>query len=277
MLSAKGSIIPVLTVLLAAEASLGAQQRPETTGAFDSYVSQAEARIGQARKGANSLLELESMPVPQRAEVISRLRRGEVVVEKHGNTPTEVSGGLIHDWSGMVFIPDVTVPQVLGMVRDYDHLARYYSPDVVRSRLGSAHDDDLHVFMRLRRQKVVTVVLDTEYDVHYGRIDAAHQYSTSRSTRVAEIADPGGTDEHALPGDSDHGYMWRLNTYWAFEQVKDGVFVQCEAISLTRDIPSGLGWLIGPFLNSVPRESLQSTLNATRAALRKTVVTHQQE
>ena len=274
MLSGKASIIPVLAVLLAAESSLAAQQRPQTMQAFDRYIAQAEARIGQARKGANSLLELESLPVPQRAEVLSRLRRGDVVVEMHGTTPAEISGGLIHDWSGVVFIPDVPVPQVVGIVRDYDHLTRYYSPDVVRSRLVSGQGDDLHVFMRLRTQKVVTVVFDTEYDVHYGRIDAAHQYSTSRSTRVSEIEDAGGSDEHALAATADHGYMRRLNTYWAFEQAEGGVLVQCEAISLTRDIPSGLGWLIGPFVNSIPRESLQFTLNATRAAFAKTVATY---
>ena len=157
--------------------------------------------------------------------------------------------------------------RVIDMVRDYDHLARYYSPDVMQSRLISGHSDDLHVFMRLRKQKVVTVVLDTEYDVHYGRLDAAHRYSTSRSTRVAEIEDAGTSSEHALPAGRDHGYMWRLNSYWAFEQVEGGVLVQCEAISLTRDIPAGLNWVIGPFVNSIPRESLQFTLTATRAAL----------
>jgi len=61
--------------------------------------------------------------------------------------------------------------------------------------------------------------------------------------------------------------MWRLNSYWAFEQANNGVLVQCEAISLTRDIPTGLAWLIGPFVNSIPRESLQFTLTATRNAM----------
>jgi len=37
-------------------------------------------------------------------------------------------------------------------------------------------------------------------------------------------------------------------------------------ISLTRDVPSGLGWLIGPSSN-IPRESLRFTLTATRHAL----------
>jgi len=167
-----------------------------------------------------------------------------------------------------VFIPGVNVEQVVSRVKDYDHLERYYTPHVMGSRLVSQKGDEFHVFVRLREHKIITVVLDTEYDVHYGRLDATHQYSISRSTRVSEIADPGSASEHVLTNGRDHGFMWRLNTYWAFEQEADGVVVECEAISLTRDIPSGLAWLIGPFVSGIPRESLQFTLEATRSATR---------
>jgi hypothetical protein len=260
-------------MLLATSAGSAAQQ-PGTTEAFDRYVAQAETRIAQGRSRPGTFLRLDSLPAAQRSDMLTRLHRGEVVIEKQGNTPEQIPEGLIHDWLGVVFIPKATVPQVIALVRDYDHTARYYSPDVMQSRLVSARGDDLHVFMRLRKQKVVTVVLDTEYDVHYGRFDAAHQYSVSRSTRVTEIENPGELSERPLAAGHDHGYMWRLNTYWAFEQAGDGVFVQCEAISLTRDIPAGLGWVIGPFVNSIPRESLQFTLDATRNAFAKqTVVT----
>jgi hypothetical protein len=159
------------------------------------------------------------------------------------------------------------VHQVLVVVRDYDHAASYYSPDVLQSRVISQNGNDFRVFMRLRQHKVVTVVLDAEYDIRYGQVDAAHQYSVSRSTRISEIADPGTANERVLAPGQDHGFMWRLNTYWAFEQAKDGVFVQCEAISLTRDIPTGLAWMIAPFVNSIPRESLEFMLNATRTAV----------
>ena len=50
-------------------------------------------------------------------------------------------------------------------------------------------------------------------------------------------------------------------------QAPDGVWVQCEAISLTRDIPAGMGWLVRPFVSSIPRESLTFTLQSTRAAV----------
>jgi hypothetical protein len=249
---------------------VGLAQQTQTTKAFDLYIAAAEKRIIQARGKSDSFLRIDALSAAQRSQVMERLRQGEVVIEKQGETPSEISGGLIHDWVGMVLIPKVTVAQVLALVQDYGHSSQHYGPDVVKSRLVSHTGDDFQVFMRLHKHKIVTVVLDTDYDVHYGRIDATHQFSFSRSTRVSEIANPGTPDERTVAAGHDHGFMWRLNSYWAFEQVDDGVLVECEAISLTRDIPSGLGWMIGPFVNSIPRESLQFTLGATRNALVKT-------
>jgi hypothetical protein len=249
---------------------VGLAQQTQTTKAFDLYIAAAEKRIIQARGKSDSFLRIDALSAAQRSQVMERLRQGEVVIEKQGETPSEISGGLIHDWVGMVLIPKVTVAQVLALVQDYGHSSQHYAPDVVKSRLVSHTGDDFQVFMRLHKHKIVTVVLDTDYDVHYGRIDATHQFSFSRSTRVSEIANPGTPDERTVAAGHDHGFMWRLNSYWAFEQVDDGVLVECEAISLTRDIPSGLGWMIGPFVNSIPRESLQFTLGATRNALVKT-------
>jgi hypothetical protein len=242
-------------------------QQKATVEAFDQYVAKAEARLARARGKSQSFLAVDALVPAQQAQVMGRLRKGEVVIEKQAATPSQIPGGLIHDWVGTVLIPKVTVAQVLALIQDYDHSSSYYAPDVVRSRLVSRQGDDFQVFMRLKKHKVITVVLDTEYNVHYGQLDAAHHYSLSRSTRVSEIADPGTPTEHALPVGHDHGFMWRLNSYWALAQVDDGVVVECEAISLTRDIPAGLGWMIGPFVNSIPRESLQFTLAATRKAL----------
>lgn len=249
--------------------SFAAAQQHRTTEAFDQYLTKAEARIAQSRGKGDSFSGLDALSPTQRAQMMTRLRQGEIVIQKQGQTPSQIPDGLIHDWVGTVFIPKTTIAQVLSLIQDYDHSSRYYSPDVAQSRLVSHKNDDFQVFMRLKKHKVITVVLDTEYDVHYVRIDAAHQYSTSRSTRVSEIADPGSPSEHALPAGHDHGFMWRLNSYWTFEQLDDGVLIECEAISLTRDIPPGLGWMIGPFVNSIPRESLQFTLEATRKALAK--------
>jgi hypothetical protein len=260
--------IPMIALILAIlTGGTSIAQQAETEREFDRYIADAESRIAQQRSSRDSFLQLNSSAAGKREEALSRLKRGEIVIDKRADGAKAIRGGLLHDWVGTVFIPSASVEQVLDVVKDYDHTAHYYSPDVMSSRLTSRQGDDLHVFMRLRKHKVVTVVLDTEYDVHYARLDESHQYSFSRSTRVSEVADPGTANEHDLAKGKDHGFMWRLNTYWAFEQAEGGVFVECEAISLTRDIPNGLDWLIGPFVNGIPRESLEFTLDATRRAI----------
>ena len=258
----------VCILLLTTVGAWGAQLKPEAARAFDRYVAENEQRMQRQQSSPRTFLAIDELPEAKRGEAESRLRRGEILVEKQGETPAGLPGALLHHWTGTIFLPGAALRSTLASVQDYDQLWRYYSPEVVASRLVSRKGDDFHIFMRLRKHKVVTVMLDTEYDVHYGRLDSTHAYSWSRSTRVAEIADPGQKEEHALPEDDGHGFLWRLNSYWRFVQLGDGVMVQCEAISLTRDVPAGLGWLIEPFVQSLPRESLEFTLRATREAVR---------
>jgi hypothetical protein len=123
--------------------------------------------------------------------------------------------------------------------------------------------------MRLLKKKVVTVVLNTEHDVHYTRIGETRCYSRSRTSRIAEVEDPGGRDERERPLGNDHGFLWRLNSYWRFEQRDGGVYVDCEAISLSRSVPLGLGWMINPMVRALPRESLTNTMRCTRDGFKR--------
>jgi hypothetical protein len=255
-----------MIALLVATTPMPAGVKPsaETTKAFDDYVAKAEELIRREESTVESFL---AVPPAARAGRDAALRRGEVLVEQRGIAAANAPGGLIHHWVGTVFIPNATLAQVLAVVQDYDHLTRSYAPEVMASRLISRQGDDFHISLRMRERKVVTVVLDAEYQVHYGRLDAGHQFSMSRSMWISEIADAGGPHEHVVAEAENHGYLWRLNSYWRFVQTTDGAIVQCEAISLTRNIPAGLGWLIGPFVREIPRESLEATLGATRDAV----------
>jgi hypothetical protein len=122
--------------------------------------------------------------------------------------------------------------------------------------------------MRVRQRHVITVVLDATYDVTFGRLDAQHGYSVSRSRRIQEIEAAGTSAERALNAREEHGFLWRLNTWWSYEEKDGGLYLQIEAVSLTRSIPRGLGWVIRPYVESIPRESLEFTLRAGRDALR---------
>jgi hypothetical protein len=130
-------------------------------------------------------------------------------------------------------------------------------------------DDRLQAWMRVRQHHVLTVVMDTTYDIAFGRLDPQHGYSISRSTRISEIDSPGTSKERALGAAQEHGFLWRLNTYWSYVERDGGLYMQIESVSLTRSIPPGLGWALRPFVESVPRESLEFTLRSTCNALRK--------
>ncbi len=254
-----------------ARPTLAAQLKTATVEAFEQYVRSSEARMNQELAGGNNFLWIDALPEPGRSEAYARLRQGQIITERlSGHASHEaksVPGGLIHDWVGIVFIPGIAMPQALALLQDYDHDAMYYRPEVLQSKLLKRSGDDFRVFLRLKRVRVVTVVFDTEYDVRYTRRDAAHAWSRSYSTRIAEVDDAGTPREHDRPAGDDHGFLWRLYTYWRLFEANGGTYVQCNAISLTRDIPAGLGWLVRPFIEGIPIESLRFTLNATRAAL----------
>ncbi|MBV8207301.1 MAG: hypothetical protein JO041_10950 [Acidobacteria bacterium] len=260
----------VVMVMAAINGMAFAGPNPGATRAFDRYVGITETRISQ-ELASGPFLRIDSLPEAEQWAAQARLQRGEVLVERLNTQdqgqPIAVPGGMIHHWVAAVFIPGATLESALRLVQDYDSQEQFYGPDVQQSKLIARRGDDFDVFLRFRRSKVITVVLDTEHQVHYGRRDAQHAWSRSVSTRIREVANVGRRGEHELPPEDDHGFLWRLNSYWRFQQASGGVYVQCEAVSLTRDIPEGLGWLVRPFVESVPRESLLFTMNATRRAL----------
>jgi hypothetical protein len=259
--------------LLASEATGGAAPslKPNTIAAFDEYVRLTEARInGELQRGTN-LLWVDGLKESERAQAYEVLKRGEVKMQKLETRANEEKircpGGMIHHWVGVVFIPGAKLQDVLKVLQDYDHHAQYYAPDVERSKIESHDDDHFRVFLRFRRHKVITVVLNTQHDVRYFRDLETREHSRSSALRIAEVENPSKPNEREKPPGEDGGYLWRMETWWRMEERDGGVYVQSEVVSLTRDIPAGLGWLIGPFVSSIPKETLTFTLEATRKAV----------
>ena len=262
----------LLVCLMVAPAPAGATElRPEAVHGFDQYVRLTESRMQGELATVGAFLWVDGLPEPSRSEANARLHDGEVISARlqtaDASGLSSTPGALIHHWVGTVFIPGVTLPQVLAVVQDYDHHAEYYKPDVVQSKEVEQIGSDFKVHYRLRKKKILTIILDADYDVHRHFLDATHAYSNSISTRIAQVENVGQPNEHELPPGKDGGYLWRLNSYWRYFDSGRGVYVQCEAVSLTRDIPTGLNWLVGSFVQSVPRESLDFTLQSTRAAV----------
>jgi len=248
-----------------------AKLRNDTVAAFDRYIRLTEERNEAELKRGSALFWVDPLPETRRAEAYATLKRGEVQIHQlttlDAGKPIVCPGGMIHHWVGVVFIPSAKLDDVLGILQDYDHQSTYYAPDVERSKIESRDGDHFRVFLRFRRHKVITVVLNTEHEVRYFRDAPGRSHSRSSAVRIAEVENPGKTDEsEKVPGD-DGGYLWRMETWWRMEERDGGVYVQSEVASLTRDIPTGLGWLVGPFVTSIPKETLAFTLDATRKAV----------
>jgi hypothetical protein len=250
-----------LLLLLATPACVAAQPTPAATAAFNSYVQRVETQIDARHRSAEGFLGSEDF---------ARLRGGELVIDQlTTGAGTELPGALLHDWRGAAFIAGGKAADFERLMKDFDAYPRVYAPQVLTARILEHDGEHFQTAMRVRQKHVLTVVMDTAYDVTFGRLDAQRGYSISRSTQIAEIDSPGTAKERELGPGEEHGFLWRMNTYWSYEERDGGLYIQIESVSLSRSIPVGLGWAIGPFIESVPRESLEFTLRATRDALLK--------
>jgi len=239
--------------------------KPRTLQAFEEYIRAAEGGMEPSLSGRAAFLWSDLNL--QRAQ---QVRQGQIVAQLwQGESPVKIPNGLIHDWVGAAFAPEASVEQVLAMVQNYDDHKNIYTPEVIDSKLISRDGNDFKIFLRLLKKKIITVVLDTDHDVHYSTVEAQRWICRSYTTRIAEVEDAGTDKERVLAPDTGYGFLWRLYSYWKFDEKKsgDGVYIECRAISLTRDIPLGLGWVIEPIVRKLPQESLIHTLECTRRAV----------
>ena len=266
------SILCLFVTVASTPTVSGVDLRPHTLEAFNTYARLTERRVLSQAQASGDFLYLDHLAGSQRDRVLADLQAGNMFMEPletnaANGESIEVRDGLIHHWLGAVFVPGVGVEETLELIQDYDRHAEIYAPEVDDARILERNGGDFRVFMRFRKEKVITVVMDTEHDVRYVTPAADRVYSISRTTSVREVENEGEPGERTLPDGQGSGFLWRLNSYWRFIERDGGTYVECESISLTRTIPFMLRWLVGPFVNDVPREQLATLLQTTRAAL----------
>ena len=239
------------------------QLKPQTTDAFEAYVREAETKMTPGLEGREPFLWSDLV-----SQKTQQVRKGKIVAELWaGKGLVHVPDGLIHDWVGAAWIPGTTVKETLLLVQDYDNHKHVYKPDVIDSKLLSHQGDEFKIYLRLLKKKILTVILDTYHDVHYSHLGPTRWFLRSYTTSISEVENAGKPNEKVVPPDTGYGFLWRLDSYWRFEEREGGVCVEVRAISLTRDVPTGLGWIIEPIVRKLPKQSLISTLAATRQAL----------
>lgn len=243
--------------------SPAAELKRETIDAFESYIASIEAQL-EPRLHSDRFLWPDDSP-----QLREQLQRGSIVVKpSQGNGIIAIKSGLIEDWMGVAFIPSTTLKAVLSTVQDYDHHGQIYKPDVAEAKIQSHAGNDFLVYMRLVKAKFfLSDVLNSEHEIQFIPLDATRVYSRARSKRIAEVSEPGKPGEHELPVGQDRGLLWRMYGYWFFEEKDGGVYVACQSVTLTRDIPFVMAKLLSPIIHELPAEQVRNALEKTRKAV----------
>ena len=263
---AQGWVFATLLGIAAGASVTAAELQQRTAAAFDRYVRATESRLK-----TGPFLWVDGLTGARRSEALALMQGGMLFIDSprtlEAGREIDVPDGLVHHWVGTAFVQGATVAQTLAILQDYDRHDRIYAPAVARSKLLSRDGDRFRLFLRFKMKKVITVVVNSEHEALFTNAGSDRSEGWIRSTRIAEVESPDESGEREKPVGQDGGYLWRLNTYWRLLARDGGVYIQCESVSLTRGIPIGLGWLVGPFVTSIPKESLTFTLETTRKQL----------
>jgi hypothetical protein len=252
-------------MLLSPGVAGGAQLTPDTSQAWDDYVKSATQHMEQRLRPGESYLWVD-----EDADRLAKVRTGEIVVAPMGeHVPRKVSHGLIHHWVGTVFIANTSLNDVLQVVRDYAKYKDLYQPSVIDSKvIATDPDKDRFSMLLMNRSLILKTAFDADYESCYVRVNDHTVYSISRSTRVQQIEEYGSPSQHVLEEGSGSGIIWRLEGITRYMQRDGGVYVELEALGLSRDIPSALRWFVEPTVRRVSRSSLATSLEQTQKAVR---------
>ncbi len=269
-----GGVLLALAGILAVQPSSlwGADLKPATVKAFQVYVKAAEARMAREGRQRGDFLYIDQLPKAQYGQVMTMLRQGQVYVARiqtldDAGKQINVPGGMVHHWVGDAFVPGTSIASAFEALRNYNNYKEIYKPQIIRSRLISHHGNNYKIYLRMQKSSIVSVTLDTWYSIHISEIDSARGLTRSYSTRIQQVEDAGTPQEHLDPVGHDSGYLWRIDSYWRYEQVKGGMIVEWESIALSRPIPFLLAWFVKPLVRSIARDTVTDMLKATRKAV----------
>jgi hypothetical protein len=240
-------------------AAVAAELEARTASAYQRHIA-AVARAFNARVSSDTFLEQGS------PEALDRMRRGEILLAAGtGDGIVEVPRGLIHHWRAAAFIPNMTLERLLTFVQNYAAYADAYDW-LVASHLVARDGDQYRTFFRVKqRAGVVTGVVDMWMVTDYRRIASDRVVAVATADCVRQVERAGERDEQRLQVGTGSGFVWRADALSKYMQRDGGVYVELDAIGLSRGYPSLLGWIIEPIARRLGRESAAGSLNRLRA------------
>jgi hypothetical protein len=253
--------------LLLAANGAAARLNPAADRGYETYVANVEARLARQHAKPETYLTVLAADAGDSNALAPPTMSSDIQVEAVNGGTQQLPGALLHHWRGTAFVPHATPAEMVAVLRDFGHFPRHYAPQVVSARALTDDGQTATLAVRFKEQRVLTIVLDGEYKVETRLSGRDQGYSISRSLHFWQIDNPETAQERRRPEGQDDGFLWRLNSYWSFTRIHGGLQIECEAVSLTRDVPLGLGWLVAPIIGDLPREALEFTVRATRNAL----------
>ncbi|HET7220823.1 MAG TPA: hypothetical protein VFJ02_22375, partial [Vicinamibacterales bacterium] len=258
--------IPVAAADTTATAELGAA----TLAAWQQYERQVDARYEKAASRGDPFFAEDAFGAQPgwRQQVLNgqvSMIRIESASPRAGEP--SIPDGKVHHWAGAVFVPRAQIGAVIARLRERAGLESESFADVTASRLLARDGDRIKIFMRLRRDSIITVSYNTEHEVIYRQLGAARASSRSVATKVAELVGAGTPQEREAAPGTDRGFLWKLNAYWRFEQAASGVLIECESVSLSRGVPMLLRPFVTGAVERIARDSLERTLTSLRKDL----------
>ena len=236
---------------------------PASIQVWNRYLATAEATVAKEAQKPTGFLWLD-----QSSERRRRVHNGEIVADETYSPNEKIPDALIHDWTGAAFIPGARIEDVIAVVRNYNHYKNYYSPTVIRSNTveQSTYLDRWTVTM-MNQSLLLHIAVEADCQATFTQISDKRWYALSTSTQIHQIDNYGRADQHRLPVDEGDGYIWRLASITRFEQRDGGVYLEVEALGLTRDIPFALRFVIDPIVRRISRNSLLESLKQTDKAV----------
>ena len=207
--------------------------------------------------------------IEEQSDRSQRVRQGAVLIAPVGEAnPQKVQDGLIHDWIGAIFVPGARINDAFAVVQDFNRYKDFYKPTVIESKLLRQSGEEYEFsILGLKRVLFEKVVLEGQFESHCSELDATRRYCISSSTRIQEIKDYGQPDEHQLPPNEGHGYIWKVYSLTKFEERDGGVYIEVEAIALSRDVSASFRWLTKSVVERVSRDAMSTILERTKDAV----------
>jgi hypothetical protein len=254
-----------LIVLAGVFTAQATELKQETVKAWQDYVRSATARMEERLRPGVPFLKID-----EDQHGVSNVRKGQIHVSHGGlQSLTTVPSGLIHDWFGAAFIERTTLNQVLSVVRDYNKYGKFYQPTVADSKTLSTDGlEDRFSMVLVNKSLLVQSALTGDYKCVYVRVNDRRWYSVTESTRIQEIENHDTPSQRMLEEGEGNGLLWRLFSITRFEERDGGVYIELEAIALSRDIPVSLRWMVEPIVRRVSKSSLIMSLRQTEDAVR---------